>query len=120
MKLATLFAATGLVLASAGASTAWAAANDFRTDNDVWGSQQQPYGRQPYGRGEWRRHDYYGGPRYAPAPYGYGHPRWRAPARYSDTCITSRGLCPTTPAPYGSPCGCNIPGFGWKRGAVGN
>jgi hypothetical protein len=39
--------------------------------------------------------------------------------RASNTCITARGACPTyRPLPHGAPCGCEIPGFGYKRGAV--
>jgi hypothetical protein len=34
-------------------------------------------------------------------------------------CVTSRGTCRTRPVPYGTPCSCNIPGFGLKRGATG-
>ncbi|MFC0282816.1 hypothetical protein ACFFJB_04195 [Camelimonas abortus] len=33
-------------------------------------------------------------------------------------CVTSRGACPSIPLPAGAPCRCDIPGFGWKRGAV--
>src|SRR5215207_6234375 len=43
---------------------------------------------------------------------GYGRPR------FGNVCVTSRGNCPTQPAPISSGCGCSIPGFGLKRGAV--
>lgn len=76
---------------------------------------------------------YYGGPR---PPPGYGRDyddrryddrrRDRGP-RYDDRrgprggrlCVTSRGACPTgyTLRP-GTPCRCDIPGFGVKRGNV--
>ena len=39
--------------------------------------------------------------------------------RGGSICVTARGNCGTRPAPYNSPCGCEIPGFGFKRGAVG-
>ena len=84
---------------------------------------------------------YYGGGGYdgPPSPYGYGRrppppdedddfdrPRRRygpgpgyGDGRFSRTCITSRGACPTgRPLPHGAPCGCEIPGFGYKRGAT--
>ena len=39
--------------------------------------------------------------------------------RGSSTCLTARGACPTYRSlPHGAPCGCEIPGFGYKRGAV--
>lgn len=34
-------------------------------------------------------------------------------------CVTSRGNCVTRPAPFNTPCGCEVPGFGFKRGAIG-
>jgi hypothetical protein len=43
---------------------------------------------------------------------GYGQ------RRFGSTCVTARGNCPARPSPHGTPCGCNIPGFGLKRGAV--
>ena len=48
---------------------------------------------------------------------GYERRYYRQP-RYGNICVTSRGDCPTPPLPYGSGCGCNIPGFGPKRGIV--
>ncbi|WP_146140178.1 hypothetical protein [Alsobacter soli] len=59
---------------------------------------------------------------YRPRPrYGYEDPyhRPRPRVRMTDMCITSRGSCPVPPQPYGRPCGCRIPGFGFKRGATG-
>jgi len=60
--------------------------------------QQGPYGQpgSPYGR------------------QGYGPPA----QRLGSICVTARGNCPWRPAPPNSPCGCNIPGFGFKRGAI--
>ena len=45
--------------------------------------------------------------------YGYGRPRM------GSVCVTSRGNCMTRPAPFNAPCGCEVPGFGFKRGAIG-
>src|SRR5215218_7943521 len=45
--------------------------------------------------------------------YGYGRPRM------GSVCVTSRGNCVTRPAPFNAPCGCEVPGFGFKRGAIG-
>ncbi|GJD36343.1 hypothetical protein [Methylobacterium aerolatum] len=55
--------------------------------------------------------------------YGYGR-RYRdeyddGPRRFGRICVTARGNCPARPAPFNSPCGCDIPGFGLKRGAIG-
>ena len=57
----------------------------------------------------------YGG--YGPPPgYGYRQPRRRA----STVCITARGPCPIGEVvPRGWPCGCVVPGFGYKRGNAG-
>jgi len=41
--------------------------------------------------------------------------RWRS----GSLCVTARGDCPTPPAPDNAPCGCEIPGFGYKRGQIG-
>lgn len=52
-----------------------------------------------------------------PQPQGnYGN---RPPPRGS-MCVTSRGSCPTFRAPNNTPCRCDLPGFGVKRGAVIN
>jgi len=45
--------------------------------------------------------------------YDYG------PRRFGRICVTARGNCPTRPGPFNAPCGCEIPGFGLKRGAIG-
>ena len=53
-----------------------------------------------------------------PGPYGrsgYGPP----PQRLGSICVTARGNCPWRPSPINAPCGCNVPGFGFKRGAIG-
>ena len=71
------------------------------------------YDRPPpseYGRRRgYDEDDYRRGP-----PRGYDRPG----PRFGGTCVTSRGACPTRPAPRNSSCGCEIPGFGFKRGAV--
>ncbi|GJE39391.1 hypothetical protein [Methylobacterium persicinum] len=41
------------------------------------------------------------------------------PRRFGRICVTARGNCPTRPGPFNTPCGCEIPGFGLKRGAIG-
>jgi hypothetical protein len=40
--------------------------------------------------------------------------RWRS----GSLCVTARGDCPTPPAPDNARCGCEIPGFGYKRGQI--
>lgn len=61
-----------------------------------------------------------------PPPYGaYDRPRdqWRYPeARRWDegVCVTSRGTCSVPAGPPNTPCGCEIPGFGYKRGQIGD
>ena len=39
--------------------------------------------------------------------------------RRGSICVTARGNCTTRPAPFNAPCGCEVPGFGFKRGAIG-
>lgn len=90
------------------------------------GASAQYY--DPYGDGYYRRPPppppgYYR-PRpeygYPPRPdYGYPPPGYGR-ARLGTICVTSRGNCSVgRPIPIQSPCGCYIPGFGQKRGAVG-
>ncbi len=40
--------------------------------------------------------------------------RWRS----GSLCVTAWGDCPTPPAPDNAPCGCEISGFGYKRGQI--
>lgn len=63
---------------------------------------------------------YYGyGPSYGYGYESYGPPR-RVRARPSNVCITARGPCPIGEVvPQGWPCGCIVPGFGYKRGNAG-
>ncbi|MET7242525.1 hypothetical protein ABZT49_04095 [Methylobacterium sp. EM32] len=65
--------------------------------------------RYDYDRPRYRR-DEYERPRYR-GEYGGG--------RIGRICVTARGNCPTRPAPLNSSCGCEVPGFGFKRGAIG-
>jgi hypothetical protein len=58
-------------------------------------------------------------PYYQPNPYqGGGYYQPYRPVVIGNICVTSRGSCQTRPRPENSSCGCNIPGFGPKRGAV--
>jgi hypothetical protein len=60
----------------------------------------------------------YGPPAYGYDPYAPPPPRYRA--RPSTVCVTSRGPCPIGEVvPRGWPCGCIVPGFGYKRGNAG-
>jgi hypothetical protein len=88
------------------------------------------YGGGSYGGGGYGRSydddddDYPRRRRPPPPPYGrpdpYGQPGYGPPARrMGSVCITARGNCPWRPSPINAPCGCDIPGFGFKRGAVG-
>jgi hypothetical protein len=103
------------------------------------GPDARPY---IYGRPGPDREDYAPPPRRPPPPPddGYGwrptppplpppddafdrpRPRWRH--RYErhrvddSVCVTARGTCLTRAAPPGAPCGCEIPGFGYKRGQI--
>ena len=74
------------------------------------------YGRrrydEEYGYSRRRRYeDEDDGPRFRGPPPRYG-------GRGGSVCVTTRGNCPTGFAPVNSPCACDIPGFGIKRGAV--
>ncbi|MFT0892900.1 hypothetical protein [Pseudochelatococcus sp. G4_1912] len=60
-----------------------------------------------------------------PPPPGWGQPApppgWGnrpPPRRGGGVCVTSRGACPAGPLNSGSPCRCDLPGFGTKRGVV--
>src|SRR3954470_6032552 len=66
----------------------------------------------------------YGGPRgqgpYGPPGNAYGQQGYGQSAqRLGSICVTARGNCPWRPSPINAPCGCDISGFGFKRGAVG-
>ena len=64
---------------------------------------------------------YYRGEGYdrPPSPYWDERPR-RAP-RFGQICVTGRGSCMSEEsAPFGAPCACTVPGFGVKRGQIGN
>ena len=51
--------------------------------------------------------------------YGGGYGREGYGRGLGRVCVTARGNCPTRPAPLNASCGCEIPGFGFKRGAIG-
>jgi hypothetical protein len=67
--------------------------------------------------------DDYDRPRRRPPPPppddDWDRPRYDRRWRSGSICVTARGDCPTRPAPYNAPCGCEIPGFGYKRGQIG-
>ncbi len=64
---------------------------------------------------------YYGQPRrQPPGYYGGGYYQPRPQVQFGQVCLTSRGSCYTgRPLQFGTGCGCSIPGFGFKRGAIG-
>ncbi|GEP09105.1 hypothetical protein [Methylobacterium gnaphalii] len=73
------------------------------------------YGGPYYGGDEYdrpRRYERRYDDEYRPRPRPYG--------RQGSLCVTKRGNCPYPPAPQDSPCRCEIPGFGPKRGAIDN
>ncbi|GJE60551.1 hypothetical protein [Methylobacterium trifolii] len=51
----------------------------------------------------------------------YDEDRYDRPrrGRGGSICVTARGNCVTRPAPFNSSCGCEVPGFGFKRGQIG-
>jgi hypothetical protein len=60
-----------------------------------------------------------------PAPvddaYDRRGPRWRGDfgRPWDDSvCVTARGTCRVRPGPPDAPCGCEIPGFGYRRGQI--
>jgi len=95
------------------------------------------YGRQAPDRDDYAPPPPGGRPPPPPADDGYGWrpppppplddaydrrgPRWRGDfgRRWDDSvCVTARGTCTVRPAPPDAPCGCDIPGFGYKRGQI--
>ena len=103
MRRTMLAAAAALTLAGAGpASAQYYGGDDYgpprRFDRD--------YDRRDYDR----RRDY-GDDRF--------DRRGPPPGRGGNICVTARGTCYTRPGPFNAPCGCDIPGFGYKRGAIG-
>jgi hypothetical protein len=75
-------------------------------------SQAQYYPYPPPPRPYYRPDPYF-----RPDPYGGGYYR-PPPVQFGNLCVTSRGNCYTRPRPANSSCGCEIPGFGLKRGAI--
>ncbi|GJE15816.1 hypothetical protein [Methylobacterium marchantiae] len=113
IALATLIAATGLGMGQAQAQV---------PHYPDYGNGRAPYGQTPYGYGQPRGYDRsegYGQPyeddgERRPLPRQYGNGR----QRIGSVCVTARGNCPAYPSPIQTPCRCDIPGFGPKRGAV--
>lgn len=68
-----------------------------------------------YGHRGWDEDD--DRPRYRRRHWGEHHSYERR-VQVGSICYTARGSCRTHPAPVRSGCGCNIPGFGFKRGAI--
>ncbi|MGY2048680.1 hypothetical protein [Methylobacterium sp. JK268] len=54
-----------------------------------------------------------------PGPGYYERERVFRREGFGRVCVTARGNCPSRPAPLNSYCGCQIPGFGPKRGQIG-
>ncbi len=105
-----------------------------------------PASAQPYGGGWYQEDEDYAMPRYRPRDFyereyrpryradpgdfyerdyaprryreSYGQPRYSR-QRFGRVCVTARGNCAAPPGPLNTPCGCMIPGFGPKRGAIG-
>lgn len=99
VKRITLAVLTALALAPALGTPASA---QYYRDDDYRPRRPPPgdyYDDRPR---RFHRYDYEGGPR-----------------RFGRICVTARGSCPTRPGPITAPCGCEIPGFGYKRGAIG-
>jgi hypothetical protein len=105
-------AATAVGLASLPASAQWGPPGGGYGGQGGYGGGPRGGYRQDFDDDEDERPRYRRRPAYGEG-YGYGAPRVGA------ICVTSRGNCRTRPAPLNSPCGCDVPGFGFKRGAIG-
>ncbi|MFC0220603.1 hypothetical protein FHS82_003480 [Pseudochelatococcus lubricantis] len=57
-------------------------------------------------------------PGWRPGPPPPPPPGWGQRPQRGGVCVTSRGACPSGPLRSGTPCRCDIPGFGVKRGVV--
>ncbi len=82
---------------------------------------QAQYGRYDDDDGPRRYERRYDGDRYERRRDRYDEDRYerRGRARGGSICVTARGNCVTRPGPFNTPCGCEVPGFGYKRGAIG-
>ncbi|GJD93812.1 hypothetical protein [Methylobacterium iners] len=84
---------------------------------------QAQYGRYDDDGGPRRYERRYDGDRYERRRDRYDEDRYerrgRGGGRGGSICVTARGNCVTRPAPFNSSCGCEVPGFGFKRGAIG-
>lgn len=100
MKRIILAAVTALTIgSSAGAQAQYGRGYD---DDRPRGYEERRYDDDRYDRRRSRYDD-----RYDRGPRGGG------------ICVTARGNCMTRPGPMNAPCGCEVPGFGFKRGAIG-
>jgi hypothetical protein len=105
-------AAAALGLATAPASAQWGPpgggyGGGYGAQGGYGGGYRQDLDDDEDERPRYRRRPAYG------EGYGYGR------QRFSAMCVTARGNCPVgRPLPVGTGCGCQIPGFGPKRGAV--
>ncbi|MFE1598357.1 hypothetical protein [Methylobacterium sp. ID0610] len=106
MKSVTLAALAALTI---GGSIAPAFAQ-YYGDDDYRPRRRYEY-RDEYDRPRPRYREGYEERIYRREP-GYG-------GRAGRMCVTARGTCPTRPGPINAPCGCEIPGFGLKRGQIG-
>lgn len=95
-----------------------------RPDPDRFDEPPPRWGRRPP-----PPDDAYDRPRHPPPPPPPPDEEWpRYRGRFRDArplwrdsvCVTARGTCVTAPAPPNAPCGCEIPGFGYKRGQIGD
>ena len=100
------------ILALATAATLGTGLGAFEARAQYYGDDDRPHRferRYDEDRYERRRYDE---DRYDRRPHGYG-------GGFGRLCLTQRGNCITRPQPYGSRCGCDIPGFGRKHGEIG-
>ena len=102
MKHIILAAATALTL-----GTSVSAQAQYGYDDD----RPRRYEERRYDEDRYdRRRSRYDDDRFDRGPRG---------GRGGGICVTARGNCMTRPGPMNAPCGCDVPGFGFKRGAIG-
>ena len=117
MRRMVLAASAALVLAGAGPASAQYYGGDdygpprrFERDRDF--DRRGDFDRRDYERRrDFERRGDFGDDRF--------DRRGPPPGRIGSLCTTSLGNCYTRPAPYMSRCGCDIPGHGFKHGAIG-
>ena len=113
LALAALLVAAGL--ASPASAQYYGPGPGYGGGGGGYGGGGGGYGGGGYGGG------YDPGPRRPRYDDDYDYRRGPPPPRRgSAICVTSRGNCPIGRfVPRNSPCGCEVPGFGFKRGAAG-